>query len=97
MRRSAWDVVRRKRRPSSGQPACAPRYAWTSKIDANKIDLAQVAAAIDGFNNPWRAVWRCGQVYCRCDGRCGGRSTSKVAPHREVQLSAQFEELCLLL
>ena len=95
VRRSAWDVVRRKKTPEQ-RAAKLVRLAsaWTSKIDANKMDLAQVAAAIDGFQQSMASgVSGVARYTVDVMGDVVGAATSKVAPHREVKLAAQFEEL----
>ena len=97
VRRSAWDVVRRKRTPEQ-RAAKLVRLAssWCGKIDAHCVDMAQVASAIDDFNRSM-ASGASGVAKYAVDvvgaATATMAATAKVGPQPTVKLAAQFDEL----
>jgi len=96
-KRSAWDVVRRKKTPEQ-RAAKLVRVAakWHSRFDINKVDLQQVAESLEGISNTINASIAIGASAAsgltEGVGAAAGKAISKVAPQPKVELSGQFAD-----
>ena len=105
-KRSAWDVVRRKKTPEQ-RAAKLVRIAskWNAKFDAKKVDMAKVTESLESISkqiNDSIALGTAGASDAMLKGATEagkyavdavGKATAKVRPQAEIELVDQFSEL----
>ena len=101
-KRSAWDVVRRKKTPDQ-RAAKLVRISskWNSRFDVNKVDIQKLAASLEGISemiNKSVSVGLTESVSAASGLTAGtvkavGKAAYQVGPQPAIELSGQFADL----